>query len=434
MYYPILLSLIAAAAGVPAQSPEPTIRVTLSNDGEFLPGDRSKVQVITRDDGYLLVFQVDPDGHVRVLFPLDPTDDNFVRGGRHYQLLGRGAREGFTVDAPGRGAVFAAVSLAPWRFNGYVQNGHWDFRALNATAIDDPEPQLVNLAQTMAGGRFDYDIVGYSVASPVAASSDFGNGSAGAGAINDCFGCGGVTVVAAGGWGVNPWGWNAGWGWGPAWGWNAGWGWGPAWGWNAGWGWNNSWVWGPGAGWWGPGWGPGPGWNNGCCWGGGWGQPVAVPFSPYQRKPWNQQWSGTPVPYRPRGVWGFSAPNSVAGVVPGSGVAQQASFRNRRGTDDAAAAPVAQPQSRRARSSAEPVTVPVSRTAPAQEQSPAKKPAAREPKGSEPELRRREPPRSAPRAAPAQRPAASPPSAPRPEAAPAAAAPPAAVSGGGRRR
>ena len=167
MYYPILLSLIAAAAGVPAGNPEPTIRVTLNNDGQYLPGDRSKVQVITRDDGYLLVFQLDPDGHLRVLFPLDPTDDNYVRGGKRYLLLGRGGREGFTVDAPGSGVVFAAVSLDPWRFNAYVQNDHWDSRALNAVTYDDPEPQLVDVAQAMAGGRFDYDIVGYAVASPL---------------------------------------------------------------------------------------------------------------------------------------------------------------------------------------------------------------------------------------------------------------------------
>jgi hypothetical protein len=126
MFYPILLSMIAAApVGVPAHEPAPTIRITLNNEGQYLPGDRAKVQVITRDDGYLVVFRVSPEGKLRVLFPLDPTDDNYVKGGKRYLLLGRGGREGFTVDAGGTGVVFAAVSLDPWRFSAYVQNDHW---------------------------------------------------------------------------------------------------------------------------------------------------------------------------------------------------------------------------------------------------------------------------------------------------------------------
>ena len=60
---------------------DPAIQIWISNDRRFLPGDRAKVQVRTRQDGYLLVFHVDPAGHLRVLFPIDPGDDSFVRGG-----------------------------------------------------------------------------------------------------------------------------------------------------------------------------------------------------------------------------------------------------------------------------------------------------------------------------------------------------------------
>ncbi len=173
MFYPILLSMIAAApVGVPANEPDPTIRITLNNEGQYLPGDRAKVQVITRDDGYLVVFRVSPEGKLRVLFPLDPTDDNYVKGGKRYLLLGRGGREGFTVDAGGTGVVFAAVSLDPWRFSAYVQNDHWDFAALNTVTYEDTETDLVNLAQAMASGRFDYDIIGYTVASQQVAAVD----------------------------------------------------------------------------------------------------------------------------------------------------------------------------------------------------------------------------------------------------------------------
>ena len=265
MYYPILLSLIAGAAAVPAGNPEPTIRVTLNNEGQYLPGDRSKVQVITRDDGYLLVFQLDPDGHLRVLFPLDPTDDNYVRGGKRYLLLGRGGREGFTVDAPGSGVVFAAVSLDPWRFNGYVQNDHWDYRALNTVVYDDPEPNWWTwprrwpaagstttswatrsrhrrrLPTTVAGRqcrchrrlprlwrRHGRECVGplRSMGLECRLGLECWLGSRLGSGLGSGLGLG------------SGWGWNVGWGW------NAGWGWGP-------------------------GWGPGWGWNNGCCWNGG---------------------------------------------------------------------------------------------------------------------------------------------------------------------
>ena len=184
MFYPILLSAIAAASfGVPAQAPDPTIRITLNNEGQYLPGDRAKVQVITRDDGYLVVFRVSPEGKLRVLFPLDPTDDNYVKGGKRYLLLGRGGREGFTVDGGGTGVIFAAVSLDPWRYSAYVQNDHWDYGALNTVTYEDTETDLVNLAQAMASGRFDYDILGYTVASQqVAAAEEQVDAGASAGA------------------------------------------------------------------------------------------------------------------------------------------------------------------------------------------------------------------------------------------------------------
>ena len=312
MFYPILLSMIAAAAGVPAQGPDPTIRVTLNNEGQYLPGDRAKVQVITRDDGYLFVLQVNPEGRLRVLFPLDPTDDNYVKGGKRYLLLGRNGREGFTVDAGGTGVVFAAVSLDPWRFSGYVQNDHWDYNALNTSTFDDTEAQLVELAQGIAGGRFDYDAVNYTVASQVAATEEPTYVSGGV-TVDGCYGCAApVGVIYGTGyyntWGLyDPWYYSPYYNYGPYY---PAWGYGPAWGWYGGY------------------------WNGGYYNNGYWGNyyppyPTAVPYAPYtpyQKKQWDRTWNGAPVPYRPRG---YTAPNTVVGAIPGIGVQQHASFRDR---------------------------------------------------------------------------------------------------------
>ena len=144
----------------------PTIRIWLSDDGRYRPGDHAKVQVQTRDDGYVVVVQVDPDKRVRVLFPLSPGDDNFVRGGKKYEVLGRGGREAFTVDARrGQGTVYAAVSRSRFNFDRYVAGGQWDFRALDSVRTSgDVEADLNDFVRGIFQADFDYDLQVYVVA------------------------------------------------------------------------------------------------------------------------------------------------------------------------------------------------------------------------------------------------------------------------------
>ena len=69
----------SATPAAPATNPlavpsrTPPIRVTLSEE-ELVPGDRVRVLVRPRADGYLVVLHADPAGRVRVLFPLDPGE------------------------------------------------------------------------------------------------------------------------------------------------------------------------------------------------------------------------------------------------------------------------------------------------------------------------------------------------------------------------
>src|SRR6266849_1478827 len=96
----LLLSALALGGPAPAQATQddPAIRVWLSDDARSQRGDQAKVQVKTRDDGYLLVPNVDPDGRARVLSPRDPKHDDLGRGGKKYETLARGGREGFIVS------------------------------------------------------------------------------------------------------------------------------------------------------------------------------------------------------------------------------------------------------------------------------------------------------------------------------------------------
>ncbi|HEY8062942.1 MAG TPA: DUF4384 domain-containing protein [Gemmatimonadales bacterium] len=144
----------------------PAIQISLNNDGSFAPGGRVSVQVQTNDDGYLLVFRVDGDGRIRVLFPLDPDGDAFVRGGKEYELRGRGDHETFLADnQSGNGLVYAAVSRSPYSYRDFVANGHWDYDALRLPdSSSDAENDLTAIVAQMTNHtRFDYDALGYRV-------------------------------------------------------------------------------------------------------------------------------------------------------------------------------------------------------------------------------------------------------------------------------
>lgn len=162
MLLPLLLSLALAGGD------DPPIKVSLDNDGYFQPGDKARVEVKLAEDGYLLVLRADAAGRVRVLYPLDPSDDNFVRGRKTIEVRGRGDREAFFIDdKDGSGVVLAARSVAPFQFDEFVRGDHWDYRVLDTRGSgDDKETALLDMVQRMSpDAHFDYDVVTYVVSS-----------------------------------------------------------------------------------------------------------------------------------------------------------------------------------------------------------------------------------------------------------------------------
>ncbi|MGH7498458.1 MAG: DUF4384 domain-containing protein [Gemmatimonadales bacterium] len=177
MLIPLLLIATPAVTRdtVSAALRDPPIRVSLNSDGKYIYGDRAKVQVQAAEDGYLVVLRSDAKGNVRLLSPLDPGDDQQVRGGKKYQVKGRGGREAFVVqDSAGQGVVLAAWSKTPFNVEQYERNGHWNYDALSdaspglSSSPDDPEAQLLSVVDGMksSGDHYDYDVTTYVAWSP----------------------------------------------------------------------------------------------------------------------------------------------------------------------------------------------------------------------------------------------------------------------------
>lgn len=173
----ILIALLVPTLAAPPASmaQDPAIRLSVTGNQrnsegglQLLPGDPVRVQVQTRDQGYLLVLNVEPGGEVRVIFPVDPFDDASIRGGRQYEIRDAAARESFIASETGAGLVYAAVSPDPFRFDSVVRDGRWNVEALVVSRDADPEDGATNLVLAMTSDRgFDFDVLPYLVQNEV---------------------------------------------------------------------------------------------------------------------------------------------------------------------------------------------------------------------------------------------------------------------------
>jgi hypothetical protein len=134
----------------------------------YTRGHGVRVYFRADQDGYVTLFRVDTDGRVRVLFPRDPWEDNFVRGGREYEALGSSSRDAFYIDDyPGVGYLFAVVAADPFEYAAIQSGNHWDYRTIaDGRVRGDPYVALTDLAERIVPENYadwDYDIVPYYV-------------------------------------------------------------------------------------------------------------------------------------------------------------------------------------------------------------------------------------------------------------------------------
>ena len=150
---------------------DPPLQVWLNREDNLDFGDRVRVYVRAEEDGHLVVFHADPEGRIRVLFPIDPYQDDFIRGGRDFEIRDRQNREAIqTADEVGYGTVYAAFSRDPFRYGEFSRGDHWDYRSFDDYEIaGDADAVLTQIAQRMTvSSSFIYETDSYYLNPPAA--------------------------------------------------------------------------------------------------------------------------------------------------------------------------------------------------------------------------------------------------------------------------
>jgi len=159
-----LASLMGAVLATPAAA-KPPISIKLSDD-TYSQGDQAKVHVKAETAGYLVVLQMDPDHHIRVLYPLNPDGRDHIRADKNTEVRGRGDRPAFTVtERDGSGLVLAARSDQPFNLEALARGDRWNPDSLTVANVDSltPEEALLDVVDRMSDGHYDYDAATYTV-------------------------------------------------------------------------------------------------------------------------------------------------------------------------------------------------------------------------------------------------------------------------------
>ena len=97
-------------------------------DAVYQPGDKLQIKARPSEDAYLLVYEIDAEGYVHVLFPQE-RDNGLIEARTTFEIPAEGSSEELVVQGPvGEGYVVAVASRDPF------QNLPWYLRAYNAQA------------------------------------------------------------------------------------------------------------------------------------------------------------------------------------------------------------------------------------------------------------------------------------------------------------
>ncbi len=130
----VILTWSQAWASIVSDSPYVEIWTDRGDAGTYREGEAIEVYMRAAHDCYVIVYEIDTDGYLRVLYPYECYDDGYVTGGRIYGI-GRGGHRRFYVTGP-RGVEYIHVvaSLKPFRqlywhgchgYDDYVRDVTW---------------------------------------------------------------------------------------------------------------------------------------------------------------------------------------------------------------------------------------------------------------------------------------------------------------------
>lgn len=172
----VVWAFLALASGVQAQNAAPaveagnwadqTLRVSLwlnkNADEVYRRGEPLNVTFQTNDDAYAVVYHIDVEGRVSVLWPTSRFNDGFVFGGHQYRLPARGGERMRAGDREGQGFFHTVVSQYPFDLRDLELDFHHEEEAVAHDFYVAGDPYLamneVNFAVTGLEDPSEYAI------------------------------------------------------------------------------------------------------------------------------------------------------------------------------------------------------------------------------------------------------------------------------------
>src|SRR5258706_1477498 len=117
--------------------------------GVYRPGESMRVFLRSSVDGYVLVFNVDTEGYIHLIYPYGPNDPPFVDGGRAYRIPSRSDPYDLVADGP-QGIEYVVAVASPVPF----QDLPW---YLSADRADGGRPDLEDGDDDTDSGQIEGD-------------------------------------------------------------------------------------------------------------------------------------------------------------------------------------------------------------------------------------------------------------------------------------
>jgi len=117
--------------------------------GVYRPGESMRVYFRSTADGYVLVFNVDTEGYIHLVYPYGPEDPPFVEGARAYRIPSRSDPYDLVADGP-PGIEYVVAVASPFPF----QNLPW---YLSPDRADGARPDLEDDQDDTESGQIEGD-------------------------------------------------------------------------------------------------------------------------------------------------------------------------------------------------------------------------------------------------------------------------------------